>query len=397
MLNSVTMASSTAECNRANHTASPTKCLYTCRLLFYTYVYMATYKVIQDIEAEDKLVGPFGIRQFIYLLVVAALLFVAFRLAQVAWFLALPFLPPIAFFCLLALPISQGQPTEVWLLAKLRFFLKPRTRLWSQSGARELVTITAPKATNEHLTKEISQSEVKSRLQTLATTLDTHGWAAKHLSADPFASAATAAAGTGGTDRLVNVSPEAQSASPYDAGAENDILDEQNNPTAQKLGQMIDASNKSRRQQIVSKMKQPEPQQTPQSVTPPPPTPSGAVVTPKTDPANQPQQPTQQQDDQSLTPQQLLDKIHADQAKPKNYGHMRVIKTLEQQEAEKRAQTAREAAKKAMPPAVTQPTDPDIINLARNDDLNVETVARQMSKKTAKKAKDEIVINLHDD
>ena len=27
---------------------------------------MATYKVIQDIEAEDKLVGPFSLRQFIY-------------------------------------------------------------------------------------------------------------------------------------------------------------------------------------------------------------------------------------------------------------------------------------------------------------------------------------------
>ena len=27
---------------------------------------MATYKVIQDIEAEDKLIGPLTLRQFIY-------------------------------------------------------------------------------------------------------------------------------------------------------------------------------------------------------------------------------------------------------------------------------------------------------------------------------------------
>ena len=32
---------------------------------------MATYKVPQDVEADDKLIGPFSFRQFIYLIVVA--------------------------------------------------------------------------------------------------------------------------------------------------------------------------------------------------------------------------------------------------------------------------------------------------------------------------------------
>lgn len=349
---------------------------------------MATYKVIQDIEADDKLVGPFGIRQFIYLLIVAAMLFIAFRLGQVAWFLALPFLPPIIFFSLLALPLSQGQPTEVWLLAKLRFLVKPRTRLWNQSGARELVSITAPKAEDKHLIKEISQNEVQSRLQSLASTLDTHGWAVKHLGADPFARAAAATAGAPASPSI-----------PYDVTVENDMLDEQNNPTAQKLGQMIDASNKSRREQIVSKMKQQPPQTQRAAMTPPAPAPSGAVVAPgaNTAPA-QPQQAAPASDDRALTPQELLDKIHADQAKkPKSFGHMRVIKTPDELEAEKRAAAARKAAQEAAQQPVTTPADPDIINLARNDDLNVETVARQMQKKQAKKPKDEIVINLHDD
>jgi hypothetical protein len=30
---------------------------------------MATYKVIQDIEAEDKLVGPLSLKQFIFALI----------------------------------------------------------------------------------------------------------------------------------------------------------------------------------------------------------------------------------------------------------------------------------------------------------------------------------------
>ena len=33
---------------------------------------MSTYKVPQDVEADDKLLGPFSFRQFVYLMIVAA-------------------------------------------------------------------------------------------------------------------------------------------------------------------------------------------------------------------------------------------------------------------------------------------------------------------------------------
>ncbi|TAL14698.1 hypothetical protein EPN95_02230, partial [Patescibacteria group bacterium] len=32
---------------------------------------MAQYKVPQDVEADDKLIGPFSFRQFVYLIIVA--------------------------------------------------------------------------------------------------------------------------------------------------------------------------------------------------------------------------------------------------------------------------------------------------------------------------------------
>ena len=43
---------------------------------------MAQYKVPQDVEADDKLLGPFNFRQFIYLLIVAALIALAWALGQ---------------------------------------------------------------------------------------------------------------------------------------------------------------------------------------------------------------------------------------------------------------------------------------------------------------------------
>ena len=55
---------------------------------------MATYKVIQDIEAEDKLVGPLTLRQFIYASVGAVCLYLSFLvLTKHAGFLAIFFLP----------------------------------------------------------------------------------------------------------------------------------------------------------------------------------------------------------------------------------------------------------------------------------------------------------------
>ena len=44
---------------------------------------MAQYKVPQDVEAEDKLLGPFTFRQFIYLLIAFALAGVAFLLFKI--------------------------------------------------------------------------------------------------------------------------------------------------------------------------------------------------------------------------------------------------------------------------------------------------------------------------
>ena len=95
---------------------------------------MATYKVLQDIEAEDKFVGPLTLKQFI----LAGVTFVCaylcfFFLSKHLWVLTIPILP-VMLFSGFGLAMGRDQPTEVWLLAKLRFMLKPRRRIWDQSG-----------------------------------------------------------------------------------------------------------------------------------------------------------------------------------------------------------------------------------------------------------------------
>src|ERR1043165_5457079 len=138
---------------------------------------MAVYKVIQDVEAEDKLFGPLTFKSFVYAIIAGTLAFVNFKLlligAPIKWIFIPMFAIPMILFGVLASPLGRDQPTEVWLLSKIRYFLKPRARIWDQEGMDELVTVTAPKKEELRLTKDFSQSEVHSRLKTLASTLDT--------------------------------------------------------------------------------------------------------------------------------------------------------------------------------------------------------------------------------
>jgi hypothetical protein len=148
---------------------------------------MAVYKVIQDVEAEDKLIGPFSLKSFIYLGIALVLAYIDLRLVmsgipivvKLPLFIVL-FLPAILFGTL-ASPLGRDQPTEFWLLAHIRYLLKPRTRIWSQTGLSHLVTITAPKKLDTNLLKTFTQDEAQSRLKALANTLDSRGWAVKNV------------------------------------------------------------------------------------------------------------------------------------------------------------------------------------------------------------------------
>lgn len=68
---------------------------------------MAVYKVPQDVEADDKLIGPFSFRQFIYLIIVAISIAIAWGLSQLFIPLAVIPLPLILFFGALALPLKK--------------------------------------------------------------------------------------------------------------------------------------------------------------------------------------------------------------------------------------------------------------------------------------------------
>lgn len=321
---------------------------------------MATYTVIQDIEAEDKLLGPLSLRQFIYAIIVVILLFVMFKLATLQPLLILPFLPPTILFAVLAAPFGHDQSSEIWLLAKIRFFLKPHLRVWNQSGLQELVSINVPKRIEEHLTNGLDENQVQSRLSALAQTIDTRGWAVKGVDVNLYTNPAYA---NQDSDRLLSpstLSPQ-RPVSDLDLRADDDVLDIQNTAVAQHMNQLVQANDSAHRQAVIQRMEQAR--QDPTSLPPP----VGANNLPST------------------LPEPVLPTL----ARTQNaYGQTPVL----QPDLPTRA-PAQPIAAPTTPAPVTQPVNPAILGLASNDDLSVATLARQAQKST-ELGSDEVVISL---
>ena len=138
---------------------------------------MATYKVPQDVEAEDSLLGPFTFRQFVYLLIAAIAGALAAALFQIFPLLAILPLPVVIFFLILALPLKKDQPMETYLAAIVSFYMKPNKRFWRPGQGETTIQITAPKIVEKSRTRDISEEEASHRLSFLSNLVDSEGYA----------------------------------------------------------------------------------------------------------------------------------------------------------------------------------------------------------------------------
>ena len=143
---------------------------------------MATYKVPQDVEAEDKLLGPFTFRQFIYLLISAAGIAVIFGLFQIFPLLAIIPVPIVGFFLILALPLKKDQPMEVYLASIASFYLKSNKRLWTPGQKESTIKITAPKIVEKPRARNITEEEASTRLSFLSNLVDSEGYSIRNNS-----------------------------------------------------------------------------------------------------------------------------------------------------------------------------------------------------------------------
>lgn len=198
---------------------------------------MSRYKVAQDVEAEDKILGPFSFRQFIYLLVAAAGIALAWGLSQVFLPLAVIPVPIILLFGALALPLRKDQPMEVYLAAVVSFYTKPRRRMWQPDGINSLIEITVPEKVEIERTKNLSQDEAERRLAYLSQLADSHGWSIRHT-------------------RVPDAQGSMISDVYFEAQQTSDMFDD-NSSEARAMTRRIEQSNQARRRAAIERMQAP--------------------------------------------------------------------------------------------------------------------------------------------
>jgi hypothetical protein len=335
---------------------------------------MATYKLIQDIEAEDKILGPLTFRQFVFALVAAFFGYLCFlSVAKQIWPLLVIVLPLFLLAVFFAFPFGRDQPTEIWALAIIRFWFKPHKRVWDQSGIKELVTVTAPKKVERIYTDGLSQPEVQSRLKALARTLDSRGWAIKNINVDSYVPNPLT---INNRDRLLDIYAVPEAVPDTVVEASEDMLDEEHNPIAQQFDSMINQSAVRRRQELLSTMN---------TIS------NAQVVAPQLNSSNlffMNSPATAGTSKASYNDATLSAQIHAAASSRRaSYGNLRTLRPLgsQQQQAPVTGQPTSSA--------MTTPSHPAILALATNNDFNVSTIAREAKK--AKGNEDEVVVSLH--
>jgi len=131
------------------------------------------FKVPQNIDMEDKIVGPLTLIQFLYLLGGGLIVYILFQSLG----------SNIALFVILALPIGivsvglafikiQDQPLSHFIKAGIYYFSNPKVRFWKKEGFAPSILINPPKSVQKEGYVAPKKVE-KSDLEKLAHVLDT--------------------------------------------------------------------------------------------------------------------------------------------------------------------------------------------------------------------------------
>jgi len=140
-------------------------------------------KIPQDVTREDRLVGPLTLKQFLYVLAGASIIFIAYQYYAMQYLYGIEFvlISLVAGSLSIAFAFSKvnGQPFGVFIVNLFKFWLANKQRVWHKEP-RELVetikvSATDIKDTKSELQERKQGKELQSQLEKLSRVLDAGG------------------------------------------------------------------------------------------------------------------------------------------------------------------------------------------------------------------------------
>jgi hypothetical protein len=135
------------------------------------------YKVPQNVDIEDKVIGGLTLRQFMFLMVAGGIILIDRYLLKALHLDAL-FLPSVILIggagIALAFFKVNDRPLEVFIISAAKSILRPTKRIWQKEVLMTKLPET-PKQQTQTIKKKEDVENIKSNLQRLAMIVDSGG------------------------------------------------------------------------------------------------------------------------------------------------------------------------------------------------------------------------------
>ena len=138
----------------------------------------SSYKIPQNVELEDKIIGPFTLKQFLYMLGGGLVTFVSFStvytVSQAAFFLIMFFTWTFVGAFVFVKPYDQ--PFLKFVTSFVSFSTRPSRRAWKRLPTLGEIKLEEHQAPPQVTKEEPTDEEVRSKLSKLAHVIDARGW-----------------------------------------------------------------------------------------------------------------------------------------------------------------------------------------------------------------------------
>lgn len=136
---------------------------------------MQQFVVPQFIDAEDKILGPITVRQFVIMLLDLFMIFLINRLVTFGIFLVIG-IPVFGLGAILAFVKVNGQPFHFFLINVIATFKKPTARIWNKNLSDEDLKIYLKEVPPPPAPPTVIKSAIsKSKLSELSLIVNTGG------------------------------------------------------------------------------------------------------------------------------------------------------------------------------------------------------------------------------
>ncbi|MFC1656395.1 PrgI family protein [Patescibacteria group bacterium] len=132
------------------------------------------FQVPQNIDMEDKIVGPLTLKNFLILIFGGMFIYVIFLLPiprSISIIISIPLI-----FALIAITFIkvQDQSFSKFFVSLIYYWLRPKQRVWNQKQSKPTVNIKDKiKKPEHHISKQLPN---KQSIEKLAEVVDTKGW-----------------------------------------------------------------------------------------------------------------------------------------------------------------------------------------------------------------------------